>query len=420
MELGDQIRPDARNRIGSCLTASRVIPSCPTRSLPFAVVASPPNVNSFALERPSLRRRRRDSEVVRPIIPLFYCGDENRLAGYVCENPIETLLEISRPMLLVGQPGTGKTALALHLSKRMSISNVWEAMEMDKDTEQGGPSGVTSRVLSSRVLYQPAIDFAREFASSIDSKDMPRFREKLDTVPILVLDDLHLIADKGPAQEELAQRLEARDAEGRLTIVTCRRLPSEVRGLRPALVSRTLPGLTVTLHPPAGDTRRTILRELMLAHLPDVEPEALSLLDAGLPAETTVRAFESAIKQVALWCRMHEQPICADAVQSAIETAGGTQSISIKAITTAVARQLGVKSADMRSGSRRQNIVRARSLAMWLARRLTEDSLTQIGDAFGGRDHSTVLHAIRKIDGSLDDDVLLRRSADQIMEKLSN
>lgn len=387
-----------------------------------SVVASRSNVNSFALERPSLRRRRRDGEIFRPIVPLFYCGDENRLAGYVCENPVETLLEISRPMLLVGQPGTGKTALALHLSKRMSISNVWDAGGMDDAgaaAADRGPTDVTSRVLSSRVLYQPAVDFAREFASSIDSKDMPRFREKLDTVAILVIDDLHLIADKAPAQEELAQRLEARDAAGRLTIVTCRRLPSEVRGLRPALVSRTLPGLTVTLRPPAGVTRRTILRELMLAHLPEVEPEMLSLLDAGLPADSTVRAFESAIKQIALWCRMNEQPICSEAVQSAIETAGGAQAISIKAITTAVARQLGVKSADMRSGSRRQNIVRARSLAMWLSRRLTEESLTQIGDAFGGRDHSTVLHAIRKTDASLDDDVLLRRAADQIMEKLT-
>lgn len=399
------------------------------------VAASPPAVSSFALERPTLRRRRREPPVVRAVTPLFYYGLENRLAGYVCDQSVSPLLEIARPLLLVGPSGVGKTALALHLAQRIGIDSVWDSLteanepstrntddSRSDEFSTGGrssTSGVTSKVLSTRVLYQPAVDFAREFASSIDSKDMPRMRKKLDEACVWVIDDLHLIADKTPAQEELAARLEARDAAGRITIVTCRRLPSEIRGLRPPLVSRTLPGLTVELRPPEGETRKAILRELMLAHLPDADPDTWALLDGGLQSCVTVRELEAGVKQVAMWCRMNESSVCPEAFQSVAGENGEVETVSIKSITSAVARQLGVKSSEMRSGSRRQNIVRARSLAMWLARKLTDSSLTNIGDAFGGRDHSTVLHAIRKMEASFDDDADLRRAADQISERLA-
>lgn len=381
------------------------------------VAPTPITVSSFALERPSLRRRRRETPVVQPVTPLFYYGRENRLAGYVCDQSVEPLIEIARPLLLVGPSGVGKTALALHLAQRIGINSIWDSINADASLEPG--SGVTSKVLSSRVLYQPAVDFAREFASSVDSKDMPRMRRRLDEAIVWVVDDLHAIADKAPAQEELAARLEARDAAGRITIVTCRRLPSEIRGLRPPLVSRTLPGLTVTLRPPEGETRHAILRELILAHLPDSDPDSWRLLDGGLEAAATVRELEAAVKQVAMWCRMKEAPVCIEAIESAIGKVGAKEEVSIKAITTAVARQLGVKSSEMRSGSRRQNIVRARSLAMYLSRKLTDSSLTHIGDAFGGRDHSTVLHAIRKMESAFDEDAELRRAAAQITERLT-
>lgn len=390
----------------------------------LVVIPAPPAVSSFPLEHPTLRRRRRETTVVRPVTPLFYYGRENRLAGYVCDQSVSPLLEIARPLLLVGPSGVGKTALALHLAQRIGIDSIWDQItdshsQADSAGYSGATAGITSQVLSSRVIYQPAIDFAREFASSIDSKDMPRMRKRLDEACVWVIDDLHLIADKAPAQEELAGRLEARDAAGRITIVTCRRLPSEIRGLRPPLVSRTLPGLTVELRPPAGEARRAILRELIMAHMPDAEPDTWGLLDGGLPNDVSARELESGVKQVAMWCRMHASPVCAEAMQFAGGRAASQESISIKSITSAVARQLGVKSSEMRSGSRRQNIVRARSLAMWLSRQLTDSSLSHIGDAFGGRDHSTVLHAIRKMELSFDDDADLRRAADQISEQFA-
>lgn len=433
-----------------------------------AETVSPATVTSFPIERPVLRRRRRQADLVRTILPLFHCGPENRLAGYVGMLPPEALLDIARPLLVVGPPGSGKTSLSLHVAKRMATCEVWSldrnegpsegqaggdeaaapgknavfaASERSADSEVDGdqhaeettawpeddaestqPSfrELTSRALADRVFYQPAVDFARQFATSIDSRHMPAFRKQIDSVPIWVLDDLHLIADKTPAQEELILRIDAREASGLVTLVTCRRLPTEIRGLRTGLASRTLPGLTVPLQAPAGDARRLILRELMLAHLGDASTEQVAMLDTGLDSNLPVRLLEAAVRQASVWCRMNDAAADASAMQVAIDHVGGRQSVSIRDITTAVARQLGVKSTEMRSGSRRQNIVRARSLAMLLARQMTDESLTSIGDAFGGRDHSTVLHAIRKTEAAIQEDTTLRRAADHVVEKLTN
>lgn len=426
------------------------------RFLMTAETVSLVNVTSFPLERPVLRRRRRQNDAVRTILPLFTCGPENRLAAYVGKLPPEAVLDIAHPLLIVGSPGVGKTSLALHVAKRLAGHPVWAdrntespstnpsdptphtaiepaetvthsaASAASADREAGSSLNskdlgqLTSRELADRVLYQPAIDFARQFAASIDSRHMPAFRKQIDLVPIWLLDDLHLIAEKGPAQEELVLRIDARQAAGLVTIITCRRLPTETRGLKSTLASRTLPGLTVPLQPPAGEARRLILRELMLAHLGDTTTELTAMLDEGLDANLPARMLEAAVRQAALWCRMNDATPDKAAIQVAIDHVGGRETVSIRDITTAVARQLGVRSTDMRSGSRRQKIVQARALAMFLARQMTNQSLTSIGDAFGGRDHSTVLHAIRKTEAAIQEDVTLRRAADQVVEKLTS
>lgn len=365
-------------------------------------------LTTFALERPRIRRRRREPAIAPPVLPLFHCGAENGLVGYVGQLPPEVLLELARPLLMVGDPGMGKTSMAMHCGRRLSLCDVWN--------DEGEVT--TAKALADRIIYHSSTELARQFASAIDTKEMPAWRRHLEEVPILIVDDLHAVADKTPFQNELASRLDARDERARATIITCRRLPTEIRGLRPGLVSRTLPGLTVPMAAPAGTCRRVILRELMVGQLPNAQPDQIAMLDEGLESGLPVRALAAAVQQLSLNCRMNDGSIDESAIQSAIDQVGTRKNVSIGSITTAVARQLGVKSADIRSGSRRQAIVRARSLAMWLSRQMTDQSLSNIGDAFGGRDHSTVLHAIRKTDALLDDDVALRRAADQVTQRL--
>ncbi|TWU56892.1 Chromosomal replication initiator protein DnaA [Rubripirellula tenax] len=357
------------------------------------------DVNSFPLERPAVRARRRDARITSGSLPYFIAGEENRLVAFVSGGEA-SVFEFGNPILLIGPSGAGKTVIAMHLAARQAID----------ESVDGKPA---------QVVHFPAIDFARQYAEAVAADDLPPLRAEINEAPILVIDDLHLIADKPAAQDELAMRIESRTLAGMATILTCRRLPSEIRGLRPLLASRVLPGLTIPISLPTGPSRLQLLRELALHFGLEIESDLLEVLHDGLEDNLPARALEAALKQVSLWCRMHESPPTMEAVQSAINRIGTTEEVSLSSITNSVARYFRMKAADLRSSSRKQNLVRARSLAMLLARQMTGKSMHQIGDHFGGRDHTTVLHAIRKTQSLLENDSDLRRAADEVTEKLS-
>ncbi len=357
------------------------------------------SVTSFPLERPPFRRRRRDTLPPASQLSHFVVGPENRLAGFLGSSD-EDLFGFGNPLLLVGPSGVGKTLLALHFAARGAT--------MRATAE--GPSSVN---------YVPAIDFARRYAEAVDTDDLNSFRESFDTAPVLVTDDLHLISHKSGAQNELASRIETRCDEHRPTVLTCRRLPTEIRGLRSRLVGRVLAGLTVPLRPPGQAARQLLLNEFSLVHGIQIDPAPLEMLENGLAPDLSLRSLEAVIKQIDLWSRMNNSEPTMEAVQSVLASIGQKRSVSMATITNTVARYFRVKSAELKSSSRRQSIVRARSLAMWLARRLTSSSLQQIGDSFGGRDHSTVLHAIRKTATLIDHDADLQRAAEELTEKLA-
>ena len=361
-------------------------------------VADPSDLISFPLERPSLRGRRRDMRVGPSALPYFLCGDENRLAGYLATANVP-IFDLGNPLLLVGPTGCGKTVIAMHLAaRRVAAAN--------------SPTPPT-------VLYQTSVDFARQFAEAVAADDLPHLQQQLSEPEVLILDDLHLIADKPAAQEELALRIENRCQASQPTILTCRRLPSEVRGMRPLLVSRVLPGLTVPMNLPSGQTRSQLLNELAVHYQLSVSDTLLAELNSGLESPLPCRALEAAVKQLSLWCRMRDLPVNSEAIRGAIEVVGKSQDLSPAIIAGVVARRFRLKLSDLRSGSRKQHLVRARSLAMTLTRQMTSLSMHQIGDYFGGRDHTTVLHAIRKTESLLEQDAELRRMADDVREKLS-
>ncbi|MGB0596404.1 MAG: helix-turn-helix domain-containing protein [Rubripirellula sp.] len=361
-------------------------------------VTDRPELISFPLERPPLRGRRRGLQVGPIALPYFLCGDENRLVGYLAtaDAPV---FELGNPLLLVGPTGSGKTAIAMHLAARRVAA--------------------TNQPMPPTVLYQTSVDFARQFAEAVASDDLPHLQQQLSEPDVLILDDLHLIADKPAAQEELALRVENRCLASQSTILTCRRLPSEVRGMRPLLISRVLPGLTIPLDLPSEQTRRQLLRELADNYQLEMSETLISELNAGLESALPCRSLEAAVKQLSLWRRMRNLPVNSESIQSAIEIVGQSQDLTPAMIAGAVAKRFRLKLSDLRSGSRKQHLVRARSLAMTLSRQMTSLSMHQIGDYFGGRDHTTVLHAIRKTESLLEHDAELRRMADDVREKLS-
>ncbi|MDE0865854.1 MAG: DnaA/Hda family protein [Rubripirellula sp.] len=353
-------------------------------------------VHSFPLERPSARVRKRTAPIQGGSLPYFIAGDENRMVRFVASAE-GSVFGLGNPLLLVGPSGSGKTAIALHLAARESSRS-----------NTGEPTPV---------LYYPAVDFARLYAEAVGADDLPPLRQEISEAPILVIDDLHLINDKSAAQDELAARIEDRVTRGLPTLLACKRLPSEIRGMRPLLVSRVLPGLTIPLEMPTGAARSQLLREIAVHLGLEIDSDLIDSLDQKLEPRIPTRALEAALKQVSLWCRMNEAAPNEDAIASAIMVVGQRQEISLAAISNTVAKYFRLKVADLRSSSRKQNLVRARSLSMFMARQMTSKSMHQIGEYFGGRDHTTVLHAIRKTQVLLESDTDLQRAAEDVREK---
>lgn len=368
------------------------------RSL-IVLTAEPTTTHSFPLERPTIRGRRRDSLRSSGSLPFFICGDENRLVRFIAASQTP-IFDFGNPLLLIGPSGCGKTSIALHVAAKQAIATPID----DRPAE---------------TTFYAAIDFARQYAEAISADDLQPLRSQIDETPILVIDDLNLIHDKPAAQEELAARIESRVLAGNATVVTCNRLPSEVRGIRPLLASRVLPGLTVPISTPSHQTRMVLLQEIAIHLGLEISVDLLSILNGRLDDRVPVRTLEAALKQISLWCRMHQSPPTIDAIESAIDTVGNAEETSLAMIAKAVSKYFRIRLADLRSSSRNHNLVRARSLGMLLSRRLTSKSMHQIGDYYGGRDHTTVLHAVRKTEALLQECAELRHAAEELTEKFS-
>lgn len=325
------------------------------------------------------------------LLSQFYTGNENRFAWFVSQQA-EPIHQRGNPLLLFGPSGSGKTALAVTIASQ----------EAHQDGER-----------KLRWQYVLASDFARQYAAAIAADDLEHFRQRLLRVAILVVDDVHAIADKPTAQQELATRIEARVMENKTTILTCRRLPFEIRGLRPYLASRMVPGLSVPLALPGALATEAIFRQLLRKHQLQLDPTMADLIVRSLPEKVSVPRLAALVQQMCLLSEEGSTPDLLNAAQSLMNPARPT----LAAIAKAVAKRFQLKVSELKSNSRRQQVVRARSLAIYLSRQLTDRSLQQIGAFFGGRDHSTILHSCRKIELALPNDNQLNQAAQEVLQQ---
>jgi chromosomal replication initiator protein len=428
-------------------------PSAASQTTHVALAASRPDcVQTISLRVPAAIRGHggRPTAPQVPLLPVFIAGEENRFAWFACQSPIGQIALTPRelsptgdepvtadtetdssppqnpadenrwgliamsPLLLVGPAGCGKTAIATHLATRI----LDEVAPSIPAAEPSGLSNSNSAARSTTSLFMPGVDFARYYARAVDSDEITRFRRDIDSAPVLVIDDVHLMAGKPASQDELASRIENRSRSGRPTILTSRRLPTQVAGLRPLLVSRMLPGLTIPIRQPGTEARRELLLEFSRRRQLAIGDEELDLLCEGLEADLPARNLDSAMAHVDLYCRMKGCQPNVHAVRAAIGSIQPTSDLSTDRVAKVVSRRYKLKLSDLKSGTRRQEVVRARSLAMYLTRQLTGSSYHQIGKYFGGRDHTTVLHACRKTESMMQDDTELRVTADEVTEQL--
>jgi len=306
----------------------------------------------------------------------FVAGPENGLVPVAVELAINDGARPYSPIVFHGPPGTGKSHLALGLAA------AWKAC-----------CGRGS------VLYATAVDFARQLADAIQTKTLDEFTGQYRQASLLILEDVGRLAGKQAAQRELIFTLDGLTNAGNCAVLTANAAPGELTGIVPGLRSRLAAGLTVPLAPPGRDARLVILRclaELRRANLSDLAGQALA---DGL--DVTVPELFAVLTELAFSVEMDGGVISIETARRYLAQRKACPAVSVHKIALATARCFSLTLAELRSPSRRRAVAAARGVAMYLARRLTEESLDDIGRYFGGRDHTTVSYGCRKTEERL-------------------
>ena len=300
------------------------------------------------------------------------------------------------PLLLYGGTGLGKTHLMFAAGNEMRRQNP-----------------------GMRVMYLRSEQFFSAMMKALQDKTMDAFKRQFQQVDALLIDDIQFFAGKDRTQEEFFHTVNALFDGRQQIILTCDRYPREVEGLEPRLKSRLAWGLSVAIEPPDFETRAQIVlskaRERGVAL-----PEDVALLIAK-KMRSNVRDLEGALNTLAARANFTGRTITPEFAQETLRDLlrAQQQAISIANIQKAVADYYGLQIKDLLSKRRTRSLARPRQVAMALAKELTEHSLPEIGDAFAGRDHTTVLHACRQIKLLSESDGKLREDWDKLIRKLS-
>jgi len=270
-----------------------------------------------------------------------------------------------------------------------------------------------------KVFYVTSEQFTNDYISAIQHGELAKFRKSYRQVDVLLIDDIQFLAGKDRSQEEFYHTFNALCEGSRQIVITSDSPPTEIANMEKRLTSRFEMGLTAELQLPDAETRLAILRHKM-----EVMPDKLSDPVLNFIAErvkTNIRRLEGALNRVAAFASLHGKAITVPQTEVLLRDLlqqEGQQSVSIDVIQRRVAETYDLRLADMTSKRRPANIALPRMVAMYLSRRLTTSSLNEIGEAFGGRDHGTVLHANREIEKRMVGDEKLRRIVNYLAEKL--
>ena len=261
------------------------------------------------------------------------------------------------------------------------------------------------------VRYVHAEDYFSDVVKAFQQNTREAFKHYYRSLDLLLIDDIQFFNRKDRTQEEFFYAFNALVEAKKQIIITCDTYPKDVQGLEERLVSRFDWGLTVAIEPPELEMRIAILKKKAEAEHIEISDEVSFLIAKNL--RSNVRELEGALNRVVAYARFHGRPISLDVAKEALrDIIGATnRQISMELVQKTVSDYYKIKVADMYSQKRTRAIARPRQVAMWLTRELTSHSLPEIGEAFGGRDHTTVMHACRTIlelrakDGRLNNDL---------------
>ncbi len=303
-------------------------------------------------------------------------GTANRMARAAAMHVATMPGHLYNPLFIYGGVGLGKTHLMHAVGNRLLA---------DKP--------------GSKVLYIHAEQFVSDVVKAYQRKTFDEFKDKYHSLDLLLIDDVQFFANKDRTQEEFFNAFEALLAKKSHIVMTSDTYPKGLTDIHERLVSRFDSGLTVAIEPPELEMRVAILINKARAEGADMPEEVAFFVAKNV--RSNVRELEGALRKCLAYSRFNQKEISIQLAREALRDLLSIQNrqISVENIQKTVADYYKIKVADMYSKKRPASIARPRQIAMYLAKELTQKSLPEIGELFGGRDHTTVLHAVRKISG---------------------
>lgn len=328
----------------------------------------------------------------------FVIGPGNRFPHAASLAVAEAPAKAYNPLFIYGGVGLGKTHL-MHAIGHYVLENNHDA----------------------KVIYTSSEKFTNEFIKSIRDNETEQFREKYRNIDVLLIDDIQFIQNKEQTQEEFFHTFNDLHQTGKQIVISSDRPPKEIAKLEDRLRSRFEWGLIVDITPPDYETRMAILQKKLEEEDVDIPLESLTYIANQI--QSNIRELEGALTRVIAYSRLQNESITteltAEALKDIIQTPK-SKKITIQDIQKVVGQYYNVRLEDFAAKKRTKSIAYPRQIAMYLSRELTDFSLPKIGEEFGGRDHTTVIHAHMKIQTDMSEDPIFKQEVENLEKEIRN
>lgn len=354
--------------------------------------------STFTLASPSAARSAALTRATGAAAEPLLFGPENGLVRRL-ESLVREQQPAGNPLVFCGNSGTGKTSLAMLL--------------VDLRAQFLG---------TTQVFRTTGADFTRAASNAHDTDSVTEYRSRMGRADVVLLDDLHRLAGRATALEELQNRLDGWLRRGSLVVVTLKQLPAETEGLSAGVVSRLSSGLVVPLLPPEQTTRAALVAHYATQEQLDLTTDVrdrLMRFTSAVPAFLTAASLRHALLQLAHLATTSKRPIDEALIDELLAEHLPDEKATLRRIASAVAKQFEISLAALKGDCRQRNLVLARGVVVHLSRQLTSASFATIGELLGKRDHTTILHSARKISEHIDEDSQLRQTVEQLRTELT-
>lgn len=326
----------------------------------------------------------------------FVIGKGNQMAHAAALVVAEDPGSIYNPLFFYGGVGLGKTHLMHAIGHQMLVKRP-----------------------HAKIKYVSSENFTNDFINSIQKNKMEEFRNEYRTVDLLLVDDIQFLVNKEGTQEEFFNTFEELYRNNKQIVLTSDRLPNEIPTLPQRLVSRFAWGLSVDITPPDLETRTAILRKKAEAENLEIPDDTLSYIAGQI--DSNIRELEGALVRVQAFATIQSADITTSLAAEALKALQASETlrqVSVLDIQEEVANYYHIQIKDLKGKKRVKSIVVPRQIAMYLSREMTDNSLPKIGAEFGGKDHTTVIHAHEKIQQLLKNDPIIQNEISEIKSLL--